>query len=368
MAGDIRHEAAAALEAAFAARDRGSSGDLPRVGLFGNGIPEVVIAAVGACPVHLSLDHGGQRHEVDRVVEPFVEPETRIFLNRLLGGEFADYRGIVFARDDAAALTAYQYAREWLRQRPADGVPPLFLWNFIHTDSGPAQAFNRVQGGKLAAFLQGVGLAAPAAGWADAVADEGARRAALARMQALVGRGISGAVAMCWRNAGRFIEAGRHARLIDDALPPQGVQAGRRIGLVGSALGSAAVYEALEETGTIVCDLQPWGAVWPGPEVAMPDLDTLLAGMARNPYSPRIVPPTAHRAALVEALVAAGCEVVVCQLSQHDDSFGWEIPSLAAELEARGIGFINLGFRDHEPDAEWCAAAAARVAGEGVPA
>ena len=250
------------------------------------------------------------------MIEPFVDDEVRIVLNRLMNGAFSGLRGIVFARDDAPALIAYQYATEWMRQgRAGSETVPLFLWNLVHTDTPAVHAFNLIQTEKLFAFLQPIGLSRPTpAAITEAAAAETGRRKALDLMQAAVGISLSGATAFRWRNAGRVMAAGEHARLIGAALsdslesPPDGV----RLGLVGSPVASVSTYDMLETFGPVVCDLQPWGRVWPGPGNTGRDLDDSQA-MASVPPA-RITPTTAHRAAMVEALVGARCDLVVCRL------------------------------------------------------
>lgn len=359
--------AGAELDRAFEQRDGyADAAPVPRIGLFGNGIPETLIAATGALPVHLSGGRQAEASPIDAVIEPFVDDEVRIFLNRLMNGAFSGLRGIVFARDDAPALIAYQYATEWMRQgRAGSETVPLFLWNLVHTDTPAVHAFNLIQTEKLFAFLQPIGLSRPTpAAITEAAAAETGRRKALDLMQAAVGISLSGATAFRWRNAGRVMAAGEHARLIGAALsdslesPPDGV----RLGLVGSPVASVSTYDMLETFGPVVCDLQPWGRVWPGPGNTGRDLDEILVATASDASCPRITPTTAHRAAMVEALVGARCDLVVCQLAQTDDTFGWEIPGLAADLAARGIAFVNLGFRDAEPDAAWRERAATLIA------
>jgi hypothetical protein len=359
--------AAATLDEAFAQRDAfRSETDLPRVGLFGNGIPETLIAAAGGLPIHISMGRAEEKSEIDSVIEPFVDAEVRIFLNRLMNGAFAECRGIVFARDDAPALIAYQYATEWVRQGKAGkSVPPLFLWNLVHTDTPAVQRFNEIQAEKLFDFLARIGLSQPEPDMiAAAAATETQRRTALAQVQAAAGSALSGATLLRWRNAGRFMPASDHARLLEATLhgAPEYVAHGVRLGMVGSPLSCTATYETLESFGPIVCDLQPLGSVWPGPGNLQPELAGILKAIAGDASCPRITPSSAHRAKLVEALANARCDLVVCQLAQTDDSFGWEIPGLAADLAARGITFVNLGFRDPEPDTAWRARAAKRVA------
>lgn len=353
--------AGAALDAAFSQRDlyRPASA-APRVGVFGNGVPEILLAAAGAIPVHLNLgkiaaipDGEGS---IAEVIEPFVDEEVRLFLLRLMRGDFADCRGIVFARDDVPALIAYQYATEWVRQgRAKIAVPPLFLWNLVHTASAPVRSFNQVQAGKLFDFLASVGLSRPTeASIAAAAIHEQNRRNRLANMAQ--DDAVPGSVSMRWRNAGRFMPAQEHARLLADALaqPQQGFAetATVRLGIVGSPLDSGATYAMIERFGPVVADLHPWGEVWPG-QISSPNVEAILGAAAADPFCPRITPTNAHRLALVEALVGARCDLAICQLAQTDDTFGWEVPALAADLAAAGIGFVNLGFRDAEPDHKW---------------
>src|SRR5690606_5355500 len=87
--------AGAALDAAFSQRDlyRPASA-APRVGVFGNGVPEILLAAAGAIPVHLNLGQIAAipdgEGSIAEVIEPFVDEEVRLFLLRLMHGDFAD--------------------------------------------------------------------------------------------------------------------------------------------------------------------------------------------------------------------------------------------------------------------------------------
>jgi hypothetical protein len=286
---------------------------------------------------------------------------VRIFLNRFAAGAFDGLRGIVFARDDAAALTAYQYAAEWVRQGHTVGTPPrLFLFNLVHATTRPVADFNRVQLRKLQDFLGEVGFAAPsnqALAHAASVAAE--RQAVLAGLVALADPPTSSR----WRNAGRFLTAERHSELLDAALVGMNASpsVSTRLALVGSPIASPNFFEMLSQFGNLVCDLQGFGHRWPGSWETQPDVDGLVAAMAADAFCPRISPPQLHRKALIEAIATGSCGLVICQLAQTDDTFGWEIPRLRAELAERGIGFVNLGFRDQHPDAGWLSGAARQI-------
>ena len=368
--GNADNRAGAVLDAAFERRDLFRPDSVaPRIGVFGNGVPEPLVAAAGATPVHLNFGRppAGRSSPdgIAAVIEPFVDEEVRLFLLRLVSGEFADYRGIIFARDDAPALIAYQYATEWVRQGRAHGkVPPLFLWNLVHTSSAPVRSFNQVQAGKLFDFFAAVGLTRPSERSIGAAsAHELSRRS---RLDALAQHeSITGSIASRWRNAGRFMPAQDHARLLSAALMEAKTLTNEtpaaRLGLVGSPLASMAAYSMFERFGRLVADLQPWGQVWPGRD-ATPNVEAILAATAADPFCPRATPAHTHRKALVKAIVAARCDLVICQLAQTDDTFGWEVPALQADLAEQGIGFVNLGFRDAEPDRNWLNHAASLIA------
>ncbi len=171
MIDDRQTLAGQALDAAFEAPDGAAAGlDRPLVGIFGHGAPETLISASGAVPVHVNFGRldGSGVGAIDQLIEPFVDHEVRIFLNRFAAGAFTGFAGIVFVRDDAAALTAYQYATEWVRQgRAPRGTPPLFLFNLVHAASDPVRTFNDIQIEKLVSFLTAIGLDDPRPDWPE---------------------------------------------------------------------------------------------------------------------------------------------------------------------------------------------------------
>lgn len=358
--------AAAALERAMQQQEDWSrTASMPRVGIFGNGMPETLVAAAGAVPVHLALGTTGESHPIAEIIEPFVDEEVRHFLIRLMRGAFTDLSGIIFARDDAPALIAYQYATEWIRQDlERETTPPLFLWNLVHTDTQPVRAFNRIQAEKLFTFFQTIRLKAPhEADIFTATQAEQRRAEALRMVHAAIGVTLSCTRAARWRNAGRFMPAEQHAELLTAALAETAeTQPPVRIGIVGSPLACERTYAMIETFGAVVCDQQSFGQVWPGPGNVAPTLDDILVATAADPSCHRISPTSNYRVAMVAALAEVRCTLVVCQLSQTDDTFGWEIPALTTELAAKGMTLVNLGFRDARPDDDWLKDASRRIA------
>lgn len=337
------------------------------LGIFGNGLPEGIVAATGAQLQHV---HVAPEPELDitaagiaAFMEPFLDAHVRIFLHRLFAGRFDHLKAIVFCRDDAPALLAYQYALELGRLGFGSArMPRLLLWNMVHKQGAAAARFNLVQLDRLWLALSRLGCAMPETeALRTSAAAEYARAVALGRLEELRKHdapGIDGASAMRWRNAGRYLTARRHCELLEaalDGLSRRGPREGARIGLVGSQLDCAESYATIEAFGTIVCDLQPLGEVWPLPGAGEPNPQTVLAAAAADPFCPRSDPPARFVDAMVERCVEARCDVVLAQLGANDDSFGWDVPGLRHRLEENGIALIDLGFRDHRPAPEWLA-------------
>lgn len=366
-------QAVRALERAYA-EGRGRAAPA-RIGLFGDGLPELLVQAAGGRCEAVHLPHSLPSHLPEAVaglVEPFVDDHVRRFLGAFAAGAFDGLRAIVFSRDDAPALVAYLYAAELRRQGLAPAEPRLVLWNLVHREDLWAAEFNRRQCHRLWQELEAAGLRRPdTAAFAAAHAAARARQSALARLtERQRAAAIPGAEALRWRNAGRFLEPADHAQLLQAALAePARPRPGLRIGCVGSALASPAAHAAVEARGTVVCDLLPLGETWPVPVPTEASVEAVLAVTAADPFCPRIVPPGRYRRALVDRLVQARCDLVLVQLAEGDDAFGWEMPALRRELAARGIRLVDLGFRGSEPTADWLARARAAVAEQaGAPA
>jgi hypothetical protein len=360
------------LDAAYHLKARGASADgaKPLLGVFGDAFPVELARAAGFMALDVGAEPDADRSlRSDRVaefIEPFVDERARRFLHRLSTGAFDNFAGIVFSRDDAAAHLAFLYAGELRRQAIGVFRPELLLWNLTHTASPAVAKFNLAEAQVLEDRLRTLGGRRwEAAGLGAAVADERGRREALAGLEALRRNGIvSGSEMLRWRNAGRYMSAGRHAELLFDAasgLAGRSPRRGARLGLVGSGIDQCWLYDMLEEFGTVVADPHPLGSAWPHPRPVTDSLDQIVAAVASNPLAPRHLPVAQHRAAIVQACVEAGSEIVVAQLDENDDTFGWDWPSIRADLEANGTAWLELGFRPYLPDEGWVAAARAKL-------
>lgn len=357
------------LVSAAQTRFRTPTGPEPCIGVFGNSAPEVLLAAAGfrVLDVKATRDEDADTaglSDITAYVEPFVDDHARCFLHRLARGDLAHCRAIVFGREDAAALVAYQYALELQRQQVIGPSPRLLLWNLEQGGEAAVLAFNRAQCERLWEQLTALGGVRPDARRLAAIVRAYHRRqAGLAELDPVQGLDAASLTAEeCFeiRHAARYLDASIHADCLQAVLATladRPARSGPRLGLVGTALDDRSVYRMLDRVGVLVADLQPFGAVWPAP-VTEPDgrwegTDTLLRDLAADPFSPRSRQPDQWLEAVVAACAAARCDRVIAQMDQNDDTFGWDLPPLREALAQRGIGLINLGFRDLRPSADW---------------
>ena len=342
------------LEEAFGTRADGvRANGAALVGTFGEGVPRALVASLGgmavdikAPPLSDSVD-GPQSNVVDAIAEPFLDPFARRFLHRFAAGAFDRFATLVFVRDDAAALVAYQYALELRRQgRVKTSGPRLFLWNLVHSSSAPASVFNGAELDRLKAHLMDtLGGQLDADALAEAVAGESRNAQALRDFAA---QGPDGFVAL---NAGRWMRPEDHAALV----PPASAMDGLKIALAGTACDIPVLHELCAEVGHVIADLQDYGRPSPQPT----DAKDLLSEIVGDPLAIRAVPPARFSRALLKGI--SGADLVIASVCENDESFGWELPGLRRAAEARGARFLDLGFRPFRPDADWEDAVRSRI-------
>ncbi|MBR3369678.1 MAG: 2-hydroxyacyl-CoA dehydratase [Rhodobacteraceae bacterium] len=345
-------DAANLLENAFALRGTVLSKDM--IGIFGEGFPEILLHATGAPVTCLHIlpqeDIVDAGHNVSQCIEPFVDHAVQRFLHRFACGCFNDLRAIIFCRDDTAALVAYQYALELRRLGLAPATPKLVLWNLVHAPH--AHEFNMRQ---LETLWQHLGSAPPTPdALSRAFQDEVARAQALEDLTECLratNAPVRAGTAMTWRVAGRWMAGGQHADLLRAALAPvaQAPRAAPRLGLIGAAITHTALYDMIDSYGAVICDMQPLVAAWPVDLPDHPTPDAILKAAASDRDCQRLVPPDAYTDTLIDRLLAAKCDAVICQLHPHDDVFGWDVPHITRRLNDAGIALVNLGFVDPVP-------------------
>lgn len=365
-----QHNAAQQLETTFRLKPTSARAGMQTVGVFGDDVPLSLLSALNIRPVCVKAaaeTHSATPEWLEDYLEPFMDEYAQSFLSRLANEEFQHLGCLIFCRDDAAAFTAYQYAKELYRQKLLpDTLPPLYLWNLTHTDSQAVHHFNCKQLDKLNHFLQSLTnhsgeQAILAEDALKAVLEEQQQhQQAIDRLHAACHQKhpcITGNQAFQWRNAGRWLDRKTHTQWLNEALdtsentrhPTQT----RRIALVGGAVIDTRIYSLIETLGTIVCEQHLFGELWPNNAGLHDNMPSMIRSIATDTRHPRSAPPKNFPTTVLQEIENRSCDLVVIQCSLNDDSFGWEVPRMCKALDKRSITHVNLGFCPTYPDKAW---------------
>lgn len=283
------------------------------IGVFGFAQPLGVFAALGLAPQDVTTDAAPPMPQVDRFIEPFMDPFARSLLRRLAAGALDPLDLLIFLRESPGGLPAFHYACEFRRRALLpETAPALFLLNLLPSNDPAARTFNLTELDRLRAAFTAQRVAVPPV--PDARSEQ--------------------------------IKAAENC-----ANAP-------RLALLGAPLGNRALHDLLTQTGQIVMDQQRLAQ----PDASgIRDLDHALQIQAMNPYAAR-QPRDIYIVALDRDIARNQVDRVIWQVDPHDDLWGWLAPRVRALCTARGVGFTDLGALPRWPNAKDIAVCAQRIA------
>lgn len=329
------------------------------VGYVGVDVPRELVSASGMLPVRFAPDPSTDLAWGDRILGTGVDELARRQLARLVTYGRGPYDHLVISRDREASLRLFTSLRGWGRVEPGADLPSLHFLDFWHLPYRNTAAYNRVRTRELAGVLESwSGRTLDAATLGAAIAEANESRRLLAEVRALRRERparLTGTEMLAVVGAGMFLPTGEHNRLLrrllagTDALPPHG---GTRVFVTGSDQDGPALYHAIERAGTVVvADDHDWGdRSYDGlvDEAAEPYPALAERYHTGSPSGRRY--DGAHRAAYTASqAAAAGADVVVCWLREHDDAVAWDAPEQRRRLAARGIPLVVFERQPYDP-------------------
>jgi benzoyl-CoA reductase/2-hydroxyglutaryl-CoA dehydratase subunit BcrC/BadD/HgdB len=320
-----------------AARDRGT------VVISWPSVPVELIRAAGFAPIIARASHA-PTPAAERVLEPDLFPSRlRQLVEAALTGRLANVAAIVLPRSSDPDYKCFLYLRELVRRSVIAALPPVVLFDLLHSDGADAQTYNTARARALTALLASLaGRPSEPDELRRAIASANRARGAARRLTALRGAAPRVTGADAWPLLGAFwqLEPERYAALAAaaaDSLAGGAALAGPRVLLAGAPVDSPYLHAALEAEGTIVvAELSPFG----GSGVAA-DVD-----VADDPYASLAEHYRLHSidARLpVERLMRklddelGAVDAVVVSLPPDDASFGWDSPRVRERLAQRSI-------------------------------
>lgn len=323
--------------------ERAQASGLPVVGVVGNTVPSELVRAAGCFPLTLT-GRAGPTPEGDRWMEPFFEPEVRAVFDGLLTGRFGPLALCVIPRTSDQYFKLFLYLTEVQRIGHGGQVPPLHLYDLLHTRTERSRRYGLDRTHELVARLaQCAGRPVTDADLRQAIIESNRRHAA--RGQLLARREHSpalesGTEASMLLGAGRFMLPDEYTTLLLAALQDEdGPCPGPRLLVRGVPLNHPGLHAAVEAAGgMVVAEDDPWGSrsVGNAIDVAGDPMLAIFDKYFRDEPSARVHPDSLRRSWYTQRLAAGGIDGVIVYAPGFDDLTGWDVPDDLAV--ARGLG------------------------------
>ena len=328
-----RHRSAAAL----AAHQAG----VPVVGYTSNTVPWELIRAAGCFPLLLSPDVDKLNEPTplaDVWMEPVFDSRIRSVFDGILADAWPYLKLLIIPRTSEPEYKLYLYLREVARQELSKNVPPLHLYDLLHTRSPISRGYGLARTEELKLRLE----VRPEA-LEKAVDESNRARIALRGLQRLRTERpskISGTDALRISSAFYFMERGAYTDLVnqvcEDANSAPALE-GPRLLMKGMPLHHPGLHQALEaQDAVVIAEDDWWGTRAGGANISGFDVDSVFAKYYLDEPSPRVWPASAADSWFEDTL-KAGVDGVVFYLPPDDDVYGWDYPRQRDFVHARGI-------------------------------
>ena len=323
---------------------------VPVVGFTSNTVPWELIRAAGCFPLLLAPDLnelGGPTPLADAIMEPVFESKIRTICNGILSGRWNFLKLLIVARTSEPEYKLYLYLREAERQKFSAAIPPLWLYDLLHTRTPISRTYGLARTQELAERLKQIGsITAPSL--AAAIAESNRARTALRHLQNLRAAGaprISGSDALAISGALYFMGRAAHAKLVEAAcreIKATKPLPGPRLLIKGTPLHHPKLHQALESQGAVVTAEDDW---W-GARAAGPNIPCARAGMPPCGKSLKItssmhpapgcgLPPPRINGSRQLSAVESTVWSSICRRTTM--SIGWDYPRQRDFVAARGI-------------------------------
>jgi benzoyl-CoA reductase/2-hydroxyglutaryl-CoA dehydratase subunit BcrC/BadD/HgdB len=276
----------------------------------------------------------------------------RGIFDTVVRGEWDFLRAVITARTSEQEYKLFLYLREVAREHARDGMPPVYLYDLLHSRSPESRAYGLSRTERLKKQLEEIASRPIAArDIFEAVAESNAARAAVRRLVRLRHGSprLTGSEALPLIGAYWFMARAQYAKLALDAaeiFEQRKALPGMRLLVKGAPLDRVRLHAALETHGAIVVAEDDW---W-GTRSVGTDIDggnDVLKAIFEHYYSeapsPRVFPPEAADR-WFQSHVTDGIDGVVFYLPPEDYVVGWDYPRHRRFVE--GLGIRSLVVRE----------------------
>lgn len=363
------HRLAAALES--------HARNIPVVGVTSNTVPWELLRAAGFFPLLVSAPRA-PTPLADKFMERVFDLRIRGIFDRVLAGEWFFLRLLLIPRTSEQEYKLFLYLTEVARRNLGYPIPPLQLFDLLHTRSPRSRAYGLYRTGQLKArFEQLSNRKIRVVELRRAIRESNAARQAIRRLLRLRRKSpprLLGAEAVEAIGAWYFMDRGEYAKLATLAgrmLAKRPPLIGPRIMIKGSPLDHPRLHRMIEAHGAVVVAEDDWwasGAAGRDIDLRLDPISAIFRKYYLDAMSPRVFPfADADRWFRREAL--RGIDGVVFYLPPEDDVLGWDYPRQRGFLDQHGIPSLcvnqdasaHLPSKLHEQIGEFVATLARRI-------
>lgn len=306
-------------------------------------VPVEIVRAAGLEPV-TALGGSRETPAADSVLESGIFPgRLRMLVEKALTGELDNVAAVVLPRTSDADYKCFLYLREFVRRGMIKSLPPVLLFDLLHSVNAAVPAYDADRTHELFDKLKALsGVEATVDDLQREIVLADAGRAAARQIIALrLGElRVSGRETFPLLGAFWQLPPESYAELANSAAEEIACRSSLpkpRVVLVGAPLDSPVVHEAVEVAGGVVVgEITPFGSGVAGDDVGVEgDPIRALADKYRRDSIDARVPVQALRR-WIESLLAA-VDAVLVSLPPYDAVFGWDYPGLSDFLDQHSI-------------------------------
>jgi benzoyl-CoA reductase/2-hydroxyglutaryl-CoA dehydratase subunit BcrC/BadD/HgdB len=333
----------AAFEEPFWALGRDATRDGGAVVVSWPSVPVEVVRAAGFAPV-VARGRSAPTPAADRVLEAELFPNRlRQLVEAALTGRLQNVAAVVLPRSSDPDYKCFLYLRELARRGIAPVLPPVLLFDLLHSADRDAQEYNADRARALSARLAALaGRQDSASDLHDAIASANRARAAARRLDALRTDAprVAGSDALPLLGAYWQLEPERYAllaRAAAEAFAERAPLEKPRVLCAGAPVDTPALHAAIETEGAVVvAELSPFGGCGTKTDVDL-SIDPIAA--VANHYARDSIDARLPVDALMRKLddVLGAVAAVVISLPPDDASFGWDYPRVRERLARHAI-------------------------------
>jgi benzoyl-CoA reductase/2-hydroxyglutaryl-CoA dehydratase subunit BcrC/BadD/HgdB len=336
-------ELRAGFELPFRALGTGAASERGTVVISWPSVPVELVRAAGFSSV-VARGSTAPTPAANRVLEPDLFPNRlRQLVEAALNGRLADVAAIVVPRSSDPDYKCFLYLRELERRGIVAGLPPVWLFDLLHSDGADTQAYNAERARTLLARLASLSGRQPGPeDLRQTIASANRARTAARRLNSMRADAplIAGVDILPLLGAFWQLEPARYAVLAEaaaDSVIGRSPLEGPRVLLAGAPVDSAVQHAAIEAQGAVVvAELSPFGSGGAGANVDVSgDPFAALAEHYRRESIAARMPVKALMHKFDDAL--RGVAAVVLSLPPDDATFGWDYPRVRELLGRRSI-------------------------------